>query len=138
MVGMWIVVVAVVVIAVVAFVATFIRRPRGDDLNSVRSYHSALGTLEHLSERTSQPTANVVPPVHPADESRVRPRFYSRSGAEGDAPAAECGPGGASAHTAKPPGTTRSVPPVPVRGNEEFSDPETPLVFDDSRPRDRY
>ncbi len=138
MVGMWIVVIAVVVIAVVAFVATFIRRPRGDDLNSVRSYHSALGTLEHLSERTSQPTANVVPPVQRADESRVRPRFYSRSGSEGDPPAAEGGTGGASAHAPKPPGTTRSVPPVPVRGSEEFPDPETPRIFGDSRPRDRY
>jgi hypothetical protein len=26
---------------------------------------------------------------------------------------------------------------VPVRGNDEFPDPEIPLIFDDSRPRDR-
>jgi cytoskeletal protein RodZ len=29
------------------------------------------------------------------------------------------------------------VPPLPVRGNDEFPDPERPLVFDDSRPLDR-
>ena len=66
MVWMWIVVAVVVVIAVVAFVATFIRRPRGDDLNSVRNYHSALGTLEHLSERTSQQSVNVTGPAEAA------------------------------------------------------------------------
>jgi hypothetical protein len=126
MVWMWIVVAVVVVIAIVAFVATFIRRPRGDDLNSVRNYHSALGTLEHLSERTSQQSVNITGPAEAPSDSHVRPRFYSRSGAEGDL---------------RPPvlpGTTTSVPPVPVRGTDEFPDPETPLVFDDARPRDRY
>ncbi|MBF6555633.1 MAG: DUF4115 domain-containing protein [Acidimicrobiales bacterium] len=123
---MWIVVGVVVLIAVVAFVATFIRRPRGDDLNSVRNYHSALGTLEHLSERTSQQSVNITGPAEVLADSHVRPRFYSRSGAEGDL------------RPPVPPGTTTSVPPVPVRGTDEFPDPETPLVFDDARPRDRY
>jgi cytoskeletal protein RodZ len=31
----------------------------------------------------------------------------------------------------------RAVPPVPVRGNDGFPDPERPLVFDDSVPLDR-
>jgi hypothetical protein len=53
------------------------------------------------------------------------PRSYRRSVAAAPAPT----PG---------PGSGRSVPPIPVRGNDEFPDPETPLIFDDSRPRDRY
>jgi RodZ C-terminal domain len=46
---MWIFVAVVVVVAVGALVAAALMRPGGDD-TSVRSYHSALGTLEHLSQ----------------------------------------------------------------------------------------
>jgi hypothetical protein len=31
----------------------------------------------------------------------------------------------------------RVVPPVPVRGTDEFPDPDAPIVFDDARPVDR-
>ena len=120
MVWMWIVLVGAVLVAVVAFAAVVARRPRGDDLSSVRSYHSALGTLEHLSDRTIRPLDEPIGQADRSGEPREGPRFYSRDGSGSGA------------------GTTRSVPPVPVRGNDEFSDLETPLVFDDSRPRDRY
>lgn len=33
--------------------------------------------------------------------------------------------------------TDRVVPPVPVRGTDEFPDPDAPIVFDDARPVDR-
>jgi hypothetical protein len=120
MVWMWIVLVGAVLVAVVAFAAVVLRRPRGDDLSSVRSYHSALGTLEHLSDRTIRSSDEAPGQADRSGDSRVGPRFYSRQGSGGGA------------------GTTRSVPPVPVKGNDEFPDLETPLVFDDSRPRDRY
>lgn len=55
----------------------------------------------------------------------VVPRTYRRSGRVPAGPPAGVGTG-------------RSVPPVPVRGNAEFPDPETPLVFDEARPRDHY
>jgi hypothetical protein len=101
---MWIFVAAVVVVAVGALVAAALMRPGGDDV-SVRSYHSALGTLEHLSQ----------------PERRVR-RPVGRD--PGDA-----GP---------PDDPSQSVPPVEVRGTEEFPDPVEPIVFDDARPKDRY
>ncbi len=70
---MWIFVAAVVVVAVGALVVAALMRPAGDD-GSVRSYHSALGTLEHLSQperRVRRPAARgethdstgAVPPV---------------------------------------------------------------------------
>jgi len=34
--------------------------------------------------------------------------------------------------------TGRTVPPVPVRGSDEFPDPDAPIVFDDARPVDRF
>jgi len=33
--------------------------------------------------------------------------------------------------------TERVVPPVPVRGTDEFPDPDAPIVFDDARPVER-
>jgi hypothetical protein len=111
---MWFVLVAVILIVAGFVLAALFRRPSGDDLHSVRSYHAALGTLEHLSDRVG--TASVEP-VRQVDGSTdtVKP---------------DPGIGGTP--------TTRSVPPVPVRGSDEFPDPGTPLVFDDARPRDRY
>jgi len=122
---MWIVLAAVAVIAVAAGIFLVFRRPEGNDIDSVRSYHSALGTLEHLSERTPRSTVDVVGSGDPAAAEPGVPRSYRRP--DGGAPSRTSGPG-----------SGRSVPPVPVRGSDEFPDPETPLVFDDSRPRDRY
>jgi hypothetical protein len=124
---MWIVLAAVAVIAVAAGIVLVFRRPEGNDIDSVRSYHSALGTLEHLSDRSPRSTVNVVGSDDRAAVEPGVPRSYRRSGAV--APAPTPGPD---------PGSGRSVPPIPVRGNDEFPDPETPLIFDDSRPRDRY
>ena len=83
------------------------RRPRGSDLTSVRRYHSALGTIEHLAD---------------ADRSGHR---------QGGQPSG----GGRAASGRRAPDP--SVPPVPVRGRGEFPDPENPIVFDDARPHDR-
>jgi hypothetical protein len=127
---MWIALALVALIIVAAVIVVIFRRPEGDDINSVRSYHTALGTLEHLSDRTGRSSVSIVDRgERPGVEGQV-PRSYQRStGAAGAARAVTAvSPGG---------GVGGSVPPVPVRGNDEFPDPETPLIFDDSRPRDR-
>ena len=101
---MWAVAFVVVVLVVVAVAVAVVRRPRGDDIHSVRNYNHTLGTLEHLSERVGSPT---VRPVRVVPTGR---------------------PGGAA---------ERVVPPVPVRGTDEFPDPDAPIVFDDARPVER-
>jgi hypothetical protein len=128
MVLMWIVLIAVVLVAVGVLAAGLFRRPSGDDLHSVRSYHSALGTLEHLSDRVGPST--------------VRPRGRTDGPGEGPVASTQVGDGraerdGTIAGAAEP-GATRSVPPVPVRGRDDFPDPGAPLIFDDARPIDRY
>ncbi len=112
---MWVVLVAVILIVAGFVLAALFRRPSGDDLHSVRSYHAALGTLEHLSDRIGPATVEPVRQGDGSTDTHVKP---------------DSGGGGTP--------TTRSVPPVPVRGSDEFPDPGTPLVFDDARPRDRY
>jgi len=99
---MWAVAFVLVVLVVVAVVVALVRRPRGEDVHSVRNYNHALGTLEHLSERIGPPT------VRPISRQSI--------------------PGGSAG---------RVVPPVPVRGSDEFPDPDAPIVFDDARPHDR-
>jgi hypothetical protein len=111
--AMLLVLIAVGAAAIVAALVFLRLRPRGGDLNSVRSYHSALGTLEHLADRSGGSHVNVVRPTGEQAGSRVRPQSSPDAGAG------------------------REVPPIPVRGNDEFPDPETPLVFDDARPVDR-
>jgi len=101
---MWAVAFVVVVLVVVAVAVALVRRPRGDDVHSVRNYNQALGTLEHLSDRIGSPT--------------VRPVRVVPTGQSGRS-------------------TERVVPPVPVRGTDEFPDPDAPIVFDDARPLDR-
>ena len=59
---MWIILIAAVLIVVAALAVVVLRRPRGSDLTSVRKYHSALGTIEHLAERTSPAVGRVVTP----------------------------------------------------------------------------
>src|ERR1700686_521134 len=108
---MWIVLAAVAVIAVAAGIVLVFRRPEGNDIDSVRSYHSALGTLEHLSDRSPRSTVNVVGPAARAAAEPGVPRSYRR-------------PVGGPPGTTPGPGSDRSVPPVPVRGNDEFPDPE--------------
>src|SRR5580693_8467041 len=99
---MWIVLAAVAVVAVVAGIVLVFRRPEGNDIDSVRSYHSALGTLEHLSDHPTRSTVNVVGPDDRAAVEPGVPRSYRRP----DAPTPARTPG---------PGSGRSVPPIPVR-----------------------
>ena len=106
---MWAVALVLVLVVVVAVAVALVRRPRGNDVHSVRNYNQALGTLEHLSERIGPPT--------------VRPI------------AREAAPGVAAG--VAPGSTERVVPPVPVRGTDEFPDPDAPIVFDDARPANR-
>ena len=127
---MWIALAAVALIIVAAVIVVLFRRPEGDDIDSVRSYHTALGTLEHLSERTAH---SPVPAAGREDRAAAEPgvpRSYRRS-------PGSAGKTGGTTGEALGVGTGRTVPPVPVRGNDEFPDPEIPLIFDDSRPRDR-
>ncbi len=57
---MWAVAFVLVVLVVVAVAVVLVRRPRGDDVHSVRNYNHALGTLEHLSERIGPPTVRPI------------------------------------------------------------------------------
>jgi hypothetical protein len=113
MVEMVVVLIAVVVVAALAALVFVRLRPRGGDLDSVRSYHSALGTLEHLADRTGPSPVRVI----------------------GDAER----PGETTPHQRVDPGppASRQVPPVPVRGSDHFPDLAEPIVFDDARHADR-
>ncbi len=109
MVMMWIAVVAVVVVALGAVVVKLTWRPSADESHSVRNYQSALGTLEHLSERADRPAVRMV------------------GGPEEPSPATP------SVHIQGTP-AERAVPPVPVRDGGGFPDPDAPIVFDDTHP----
>jgi hypothetical protein len=113
---MWTLAFVVVVVVVVAVAVVLIRRPRGRDAHSVQNYNHALGTLEHLSERIGPPT---VRPVRVVPGPRPDP----------------IGPARASAPVE--PASEIVVPPVPVRGTDEFPDPDAPIVFDDAHPVER-
>jgi hypothetical protein len=108
---MWIAVVAVVVVAVGAVVAKLTWRPSADEDHSVRNYRSALGTIEHLGERSTV-------------------RVLGRT--DGD-PAETPAPETPSVHVQGRPRNPASPPRVeddPAAGG--------PLVFDDERPSERY
>jgi len=109
---MWIAVVAVVVVALGAVVVKLTWRPSADESHSVRDYQSALGTMEHLSERVDRPAVRVI-------------------GSSGDPSTAT-----PSVHIQGTPGE-REVPPVPVRDGGGFPDPDAPIVFDDNHSTDR-
>lgn len=108
---MVLVLVAVVVVAALAVVVFLRLRPRGGDLDSVRSYHSALGTLEHLGDRSGQSSLRVTGPAGRVTEAPTKPRID---------------PAGV---------VSTSLPPIPA-GDDGLPDPEAPLVFDDARPAD--
>ena len=105
---MWIVLGAVVVVVVVVVAIVAMRRPRADDLHSVQSYHSALGTLETFADRMGQSPPEVVAQADRSGEGHVRPRFYSRATA--DAPAAPDAPADPAAPDGSPadPGDDRA------------------------------
>jgi preprotein translocase subunit SecG len=70
--------IAVVVVGIVIAVV-LVLRPKGKDLNSVQSYYTALGTLEHLSERVGAPPPPRVTPYRSRD-----PRVVAMSGVPGE------------------------------------------------------
>jgi hypothetical protein len=81
---MWIFVAAVVVVAVGALVVAALMRPGGDD-TSVRSYHSALGTLEHLAQperRVRRPVGGGPAGPAPPDDPYSAPPVSVRDGEE--------------------------------------------------------
>jgi hypothetical protein len=128
---MWIVLGAAALIVVLVVVVVAFRRPRTDDLHSVRSYHSALGTLENMSDRPGPPASGPTGAPDRSSVGHVRPRFYSRASAESEAGTpGDPGPAGRSG-TGRPPG---SVAPVPLADLGAIEDPATPLVFDDAQP----
>ena len=130
MVGMWIALIAAGAVVVVALVVVVLRRPRSGDLSSVERYHSALGTIEQLAERTGRPTPRPVSPLDRADPNAAATVTEGQPGGPGwtDAPGAE---------RPAPALRGQNVPPVPVRGRQGFPEPGQPLVFDDARPEDR-
>jgi hypothetical protein len=130
---MWFVLGAVVLVAVVVATVSVLRRPSADDLSSVRHYHSALGTLEHLSERLGPaPAETVAADDRPAGPDH-QPRFYRRPDAGGNWAA---GPGTRAEGDASPssPRRSRTVPHAAL--GSDLPRPG-PLVFDDARSPDR-
>lgn len=157
---MWYVLGGVALVAVVVAAASVLRRPSAEDLSSVRHYHSALGTLEHLAEQ------NVRPVPEPGQAGEIgsgvaseagrgagmasegvagagmagagQPRFYRRPDSPGPQPP------GAEDFPVQRPGTgapplPRSSGPVPpVALGSSLPEPGAPLVFDDARPRDKF
>jgi hypothetical protein len=139
---MWFVLIAVVLVVAGVVAVTVLRRPSGNDLSSVKKYHSALGTIEHLAERIDQSPAKVAGFTDGSNGDHVSSTSDGGQGTEGpdgieDSHGTRAG-AGTTGRVRTAPGASRSVPPIPVRANDELPDPEYPLVFDDSRPRDRY
>ncbi|MGH9097245.1 MAG: hypothetical protein ACRDWB_07450, partial [Acidimicrobiales bacterium] len=119
---MWIAVIAVVLVALGAVVAKLTWRPNPDEAHSVRRYRTALGTMEHLSDRAVRSTEGVAGSVESADPAAGRtgtPSVHITG-----SPAAR-------------PGPTPGPVPVPERVGDELRGPDGELVFDDSRLADR-
>ena len=119
---MWIAVIAVVLVALGAVVAKLTWRPNPDEAHSVRRYRTALGTMEHISDRT------------------VR----SPEGLAGSAESAESAAGWTETPSVHITGreTATRVPapgpvPVPERIGDELRGADGELVFDDARSSDR-
>jgi hypothetical protein len=76
---MWVALIVVVLIVIGATVAV-LRRPRGSDLTSVERYHSALGTIEHLSNRPGPSVRVVGTPAAGGMDPRTDPRGIEGEG----------------------------------------------------------
>jgi hypothetical protein len=135
---MWVVLVAVVAVVAGVVVAAVFRRPEGNDLSSVKKYHSALGTIEQLSDRIGQAPIGVVGP-----SGRPGPGAEHHGGqAATDGVEDRTGYTSADAVSMSPDptgqvGTVEGAdpwyPPSPGRADGESPVRGTPLVFDDSR-----
>jgi Domain of unknown function (DUF4115) len=128
---MWVILVVVVVVVVGVALVAVQRRPKGSDLTSVRKYHSALGTIEQLSDRIGKAPVRVVGGDGPAggDAGAGINAGGRRGGA--DQVAGEVGSSDAGPLTGSPPGPNRRYPPV---SGGEPNGWEAPLVFDDAHP----
>ncbi|MGH9080482.1 MAG: hypothetical protein ACRDYE_10495, partial [Acidimicrobiales bacterium] len=142
---MWFVLGVVALVAVVVAVASVLRRPRSEDLSSVRHYHSALGTLEHLSERTVEAPIKAPLLDEPAVGEETEPRFYRRPDAaagfhpgSGLPAGAGIGEGAGEGVDAERTSPRRSREVPPALRSSDHPDPGDALVFDDARPRDRH
>jgi hypothetical protein len=116
---MWAALIAVVLVVTVVAAVSVLRRPRGSDLNSVRQYHSALGTIEHISARSGQSSVRVVGPTGGTGDDASPAGVVD---GEGGHPADGSG--------SMPAGTPGEGDGSPGRGG--------PVVFDDARPHDRF
>jgi hypothetical protein len=119
---MWIAVIAIVLVALGAVVAKLTWRPNPDEAHSVRRYRTALGTMEHISDRTVRST----------------------EGLAGSGESVENAAGWTGTPSVHITGqeTARRVPapgpvPVPEQIGGELRGPDGELIFDDGRPADR-
>jgi hypothetical protein len=124
MVAMWIAVIAVVLVAVGAVVAKLTWRPNPDEAHSVRKYRTALGTMEHISDRAVRSTEGLAGPAGPAGDPE---------GSAGWSTTPSVHITGREAARRVPPGPV----PVPERIGDEVRGPDGELVFDEARPPDR-
>ena len=124
MVDVWIAVIAVVLVALGAVVAKLTWRPNPDEAHSVRKYRTALGTMEHISDRAVRTTEGLAGPVESAEPA-----------------AGWSGSGTPSVHITGTPAARRMPAPgpvpVPERVGDELRGADGELVFDDARPADR-
>jgi hypothetical protein len=118
----WIAVIAVVLVALGAVVAKLTWRPNPDEAHSVRRYRTALGTMEHISDRAVRSTEGLAGTVEN----------------EGSAVGWTGTP---SVHITEREAARRLPPPgpvaVPERIGEELRGADGELVFDDARAADR-
>ncbi len=119
---MWIAVIAVVLVAVGAVVAKLTWRPNPDEAHSVRKYRTALGTMEHISDRAVRSTEGLAGPTESPESAvgwRETPSVHI-TGRETATRLPASGP-----------------VPVPERIGDDLRGPDGELVFDDSRSADR-
>src|SRR5580704_4623353 len=112
---MWIAVIAVVLVALGAVVAKLTWRPNPDEAHSVRRYRTALGTMEHISDRAVRSTEGLAGSTESAENWAETPSVHIT--------------GRETAARVPAPGPV----PVPERIGDELRGPDGELIFDDSR-----
>ena len=119
---MWIAVIAVVLVALGAVVAKLTWRPNPDEAHSVRRYRTALGTMEHISDRTVRSTEGLAGSTESAESAVGWTETPSVHITGRETPTRVPAPGPV---------------PVPERIGDELRAPDGELVFDDARSADR-